>query len=86
METVVGGTLENLPHWESVSGSPDVLAEVTAAQAEYATPGLESIMKRQQPGLKLVKKDRRNCTNGGAFGHPKPPVLYGKCNWRRSER
>jgi len=43
-------------------------------------------MKRQQPGLKLVKKDRRNCTNGGAFGHPKPPVLYGKCNWRRSER
>jgi hypothetical protein len=46
-------------------------------------------MKRQQPGTKMVKKERRNCIDLGAFGGKRrrvPMRIYGKCNWRRSER
>lgn len=40
-------------------------------------------------GMKMDKKDKRNVIDSGAFGSTRrkhPMTLYGKCNWRRSER
>jgi hypothetical protein len=46
-------------------------------------------MKRQEVGHKFQKKDRRNTIDLRAFGSTRrkhPMTLYGKLNWRRSER
>lgn len=43
-------------------------------------------MKRQEPGVKMQKKERRNVVNGGAFGSTRravPMRLFWKSNGGR---